>query len=175
MMYDRELAPAVVEALHESGLFRLLIPRELEGGAKLIWRHLWRRSKPFAQADGSAGWCAAQVSGGSLTSAYLRAKQPGKYSVPTHARCLPGGLDPVAGRNAATAAGESQAIGVTRAVGAMPIGWAASVRCLRRTAHRYSIRMARRWCAPLCFPKPRLRCLMTGTLWAYALDAHVPV
>ena len=32
MMYDRELAPAVVEALHESGLFRLLIRVSLRVG-----------------------------------------------------------------------------------------------------------------------------------------------
>jgi alkylation response protein AidB-like acyl-CoA dehydrogenase len=67
---NRELAPAVVEALHESGLFRLLIPRELEGGQVDLVTFM-ETIEALAQADGSAAWCVAQVSGCSLTSAYL--------------------------------------------------------------------------------------------------------
>ena len=70
---NRELASAVVEALHESGLFRLLIPRELEGGQVDLVTFV-ETIEALAQADGSAAWCVAQVSGCSLTSAYLPRK-----------------------------------------------------------------------------------------------------
>ena len=66
----RELAPDVVAALHDAGLFRLLIPHDL-GGAQLDLPTFVTVIEALGQADGSVAWCVAQGSGCSLTSAYL--------------------------------------------------------------------------------------------------------
>ncbi len=66
----RELAPAVVEALHDAGLFRLLIPRA-QNGAQLDLAAFVQAVEAIGQADGSAAWCMAQGSGCSFAAAYL--------------------------------------------------------------------------------------------------------
>ncbi len=66
----RELAPAVVEAIHAAGLFRLLIPREL-GGAQTDLATFVQVIEALGEADGSTAWCVGQNAGCSLTSAYL--------------------------------------------------------------------------------------------------------
>lgn len=67
---DRELPPDVLDALHDQGLFRLLIPREL-GGAQLDLPTFFAAMEAFGQADGSVAWCVGQGSGCSITAAYL--------------------------------------------------------------------------------------------------------
>lgn len=66
----RELADEVVEALHEAGLFRMLIPREL-GGAQLDLPTYLRVIEALGEMDANVAWCIGQGSGCSVTSAYL--------------------------------------------------------------------------------------------------------
>ena len=67
---ERRLAPPVLDALHAAGMFRLLLPRSLDGGevdpatfAAVI--------EEIAKADASTAWCMCQASGCSMSAAYL--------------------------------------------------------------------------------------------------------
>src|SRR6516164_9308251 len=66
----RELPEAVVDALVERGLFRLLLPRSL-GGAELLPAAFVPVIEEIAKADASTAWCLNQASGCSMTAAYL--------------------------------------------------------------------------------------------------------
>ena len=66
----RELAPAVVAAMHEAGLFRMLLPRWLDGGELDILSYL-RVVEEVAKHDASAAWCINQGTGCSMVSGYL--------------------------------------------------------------------------------------------------------
>ena len=66
----RELPEAVVDALVERGLFRLLLPRSL-GGAELLPADFVPVIEEIAEADASTAWCLNQASGCSMTAAYL--------------------------------------------------------------------------------------------------------
>jgi alkylation response protein AidB-like acyl-CoA dehydrogenase len=66
----RELPEAVVEALAERGLFRLLLPRSL-GGAELSPRAYVPVIEEVAKHDGSAAWCLGQACGSSMAAAFL--------------------------------------------------------------------------------------------------------
>ncbi len=67
---ERRLSPEVVEALHEAGLFRLLLPRRL-GGAALDLLAFTEIVEEVAKHDGSAAWCVNQASGISMGAGYL--------------------------------------------------------------------------------------------------------
>lgn len=66
----RELAPEVVAALHDAGLFRMLLPRELDG-AELPLPRFVEAVEALAMADGSVAWCVGQGSGCSIAAAHL--------------------------------------------------------------------------------------------------------
>jgi len=66
----RELPEAVVDALVERGLFRLLLPRSL-GGAELLPADFVPVIEEIAKADAATAWCLNQASGCSMTAAYL--------------------------------------------------------------------------------------------------------
>jgi alkylation response protein AidB-like acyl-CoA dehydrogenase len=66
----RELTPAVVAALHDAGLFRMLLPRSL-GGAELSPVLYIQALEELAAADASTAWCVAQTSGASTLAANL--------------------------------------------------------------------------------------------------------
>jgi len=66
----RELPEAVVDAVVERGLFRLLLPRSL-GGAELLPADFVPVIEEIAKADASTAWCLNQASGCSMTAAYL--------------------------------------------------------------------------------------------------------
>src|SRR4029077_19502476 len=66
----RELPDAVVAALVERGLYRLLLPRSL-GGAELLPADFVPVIEEIAKADASTAWCLNQASGCSMTAAYL--------------------------------------------------------------------------------------------------------
>ena len=69
---DREnrLAPAVLEALYEADLFRMLVPRRL-GGAQLDPLAYMATVEELARHDGSAAWCVNQASGVGMGSSHL--------------------------------------------------------------------------------------------------------
>jgi alkylation response protein AidB-like acyl-CoA dehydrogenase len=67
-----QLTPAVVEALHASGLYRTLLPRQLNGyGAGL--ETFVKVMETMAAADASTAWCVGQAVGCSLAAAYVDA------------------------------------------------------------------------------------------------------
>src|SRR5262249_35679022 len=67
---ERQLSPAVVEAFHEAGLFRILLPDDMGGGGLTVPESLWV-FEAVAQLDASAGWnlaiCADGAAGGTCT------------------------------------------------------------------------------------------------------------
>jgi indole-3-acetate monooxygenase len=66
----REVTPAVVEALIERGIFKMLLPRSI-GGAELDPLTYTAVLELLAQADGSTAWCLGQNSGCSMIAPYL--------------------------------------------------------------------------------------------------------
>jgi len=66
----RQLGPAVVDALHDAALFRLLMPRFLAGGEvdPVTFVHV---IEAIAMVDASTAWCLCQAAGCSMVGAYL--------------------------------------------------------------------------------------------------------
>ena len=67
---ERELTPEIVDALHEAGLFRMLIPRSL-GGSETTPVTLVQAVEELARADASTAWCVAQTAAASMVCASL--------------------------------------------------------------------------------------------------------
>ena len=65
-----ELPDDVLDAMHDAGMFRLLIPRAY-GGFELRPSDYVRCVEAIAIGDASAAWCMNQGSGCSMTAAYL--------------------------------------------------------------------------------------------------------
>jgi len=98
----RDLPAAIVEALIERGLFRLLLPRSL-GGGELRPAAYVAVIEEVAKHDASTAWCLGQACGCTMTSAYLdpevaREIFGGKHGIvawgppgPAEARAVPGG------------------------------------------------------------------------------------
>jgi len=66
----RRVTPAVMAALHEARLMRMLIPRSL-GGLELDPLDFVKVVEEIASADASTAWCVGQGSGCSFTAAFL--------------------------------------------------------------------------------------------------------
>lgn len=66
---DRELPPELVEALHESELYRLLIPRSCNG-VELDLPSFIETMETVAKSEASAAWCLSQAAGCALAAAY---------------------------------------------------------------------------------------------------------
>lgn len=66
----RELPPDVLDAMHDAGMFRLLVPRSV-GGAELDPATYIQCVEVIASGDASVAWCMNQGSGCSLSAAYL--------------------------------------------------------------------------------------------------------
>lgn len=66
----RQLTQAVVDALHEGGFYRLLLPRSV-GGAELAPADFVRVISAIAEADASTAWCLGQAGGCAMAAAYL--------------------------------------------------------------------------------------------------------
>jgi indole-3-acetate monooxygenase len=66
----RELPEAIVSALVERGLFRLLLPKTLDG-AELLPAQYVPVIEALAKIDASTAWCLNQNSGCSMTAAHL--------------------------------------------------------------------------------------------------------
>lgn len=67
---QRRLTPAVVEALHQAGLYRLLLPRGL-GGVELDLAGFSLAIEELAKADGSTAWCVCQANGCAQSAGFL--------------------------------------------------------------------------------------------------------
>ena len=67
---NRELPAAIIDAMVEGGLFRLLLPHSLNG-AELLPAQYVPIIEALAKIDASAAWCLNQNSGCSMTAAYL--------------------------------------------------------------------------------------------------------
>jgi alkylation response protein AidB-like acyl-CoA dehydrogenase len=65
-----ELPPDVLDAMHDAGLFKLLLPRAY-GGYELKPSEYIRCVEAIAEGDASAAWCMNQGSGCSMASAYV--------------------------------------------------------------------------------------------------------
>jgi alkylation response protein AidB-like acyl-CoA dehydrogenase len=67
---DRRLDERVVTALHEAGLFRMMMPRWL-GGGEAPPSQFVQVIETIARADASTAWCLSQMTVCSLSSVYL--------------------------------------------------------------------------------------------------------
>ncbi len=67
---ERRLPEPVLAALFEAGLFRLLLPRSLDGG-EVDPVTFARVMEEVAKADASTAWCLCQAAGCSMSAAYL--------------------------------------------------------------------------------------------------------
>ncbi|HZP19566.1 MAG TPA: acyl-CoA dehydrogenase family protein, partial [Bauldia sp.] len=67
---NREIPAELVDGLVDAGLFRLLLPRSLDG-AELLPTQYVPIIEDIAKLNGSVAWCVNQNSGCSMTSAYL--------------------------------------------------------------------------------------------------------
>ncbi len=65
-----QLSPRVLDAMHDAGMFRLLLPR-VYGGFQLKPSEYVQCIEAIAEGDASAGWCMNQGSGCSMSSAYF--------------------------------------------------------------------------------------------------------
>jgi indole-3-acetate monooxygenase len=67
---ERCLVPALLDGLHDAGLFRLILPRVLDGG-EVDPVTFVEVVEEIAKTDGSAAWCLCQAGGCAMTAAYL--------------------------------------------------------------------------------------------------------
>ncbi|HTK91650.1 MAG TPA: acyl-CoA dehydrogenase family protein [Verrucomicrobiae bacterium] len=67
---ERRLVPALLDGLHEAGLFRLLLPRVLDGG-EVDPITFVEVVEEIAMTDASVAWCLCQAGGCAMTAAYL--------------------------------------------------------------------------------------------------------
>ena len=67
---ERRLAPEVVDALADGGLFRMLVPRSL-GGGEVAPAEMVDSIAAVARGDGSAAWCVAVACTSGALAAYL--------------------------------------------------------------------------------------------------------
>jgi alkylation response protein AidB-like acyl-CoA dehydrogenase len=67
---DCQLSTEVVDAFHETGVFRMFLPRDLGGGGVTVPESL-RVIEAVARLDGSAGWNVAICSGGPLFGSFI--------------------------------------------------------------------------------------------------------
>src|SRR5258707_15571340 len=66
----RRLPPALLDKLHDAGLFRLLLPRSSNGieTDPVTFFHV---IETIARADASTAWCLSQAGGCAMSAAYL--------------------------------------------------------------------------------------------------------
>jgi indole-3-acetate monooxygenase len=68
--HESQLAPAIAEAFHAAGLYRIFLPLEMDGGDLTIPEAL-RLYEEAATIDGSTGWNLAISSGGPLFGSFV--------------------------------------------------------------------------------------------------------
>jgi alkylation response protein AidB-like acyl-CoA dehydrogenase len=67
---SRRLPAPLLSALHEAGLFRLLLPA-VYGGAEVDLLTFFRTIEAVAKRDASTAWCLCQANGCAMSAAYL--------------------------------------------------------------------------------------------------------
>lgn len=67
---ERRLQPNVLDAVHENGLYRMLLPAAY-GGHEITPRAFFETISTIAAADASTAWCLCQANGCAMTAAYL--------------------------------------------------------------------------------------------------------
>jgi alkylation response protein AidB-like acyl-CoA dehydrogenase len=67
---ERRLPPELVSALHDAGLFRMILPRSQNGG-EIDPITLFHVTEAIAKSDASTAWCLGQAAGCCTTAAYL--------------------------------------------------------------------------------------------------------
>src|SRR5258708_23728096 len=76
---ERRIPDDVLSALHDAGLFRVLMPRGL-GGLELEPALFVQVTEAIAEGDASTAWCLCQASGSSTAAGDLRpAFVPGSF------------------------------------------------------------------------------------------------
>lgn len=70
----RRLCPELVEALRESGLFRICVPKAL-GGGEVGPAEMVAAIETLGRADGAAAWCVAVAATSGAVAAYLPTEQ----------------------------------------------------------------------------------------------------
>ena len=67
---ERRLPPALLDALHGAGLFRMLLPRRF-GGAEMPLPRYMPVVEAVAKLDGSTAWCLGQGNGCAMTAGFV--------------------------------------------------------------------------------------------------------
>ena len=67
---ERRIAPEVLAALHKEKLFRMLLPRQFDGG-EVDPACFFQAISAIAERDASTAWCVCQANGCAMTAAYL--------------------------------------------------------------------------------------------------------
>lgn len=67
---DRRLTPELVQALRQSGLFRMLVPSALGGAETSPWQMV-AAVEELARGDAAAGWCVSVAATSGMLAAYL--------------------------------------------------------------------------------------------------------
>ena len=67
---ERRIVPDVLQAMHQARLFRMLLPRSVDG-EEVDPETFFRVVERIASADASAGWCLCQGNGCAMSAAYL--------------------------------------------------------------------------------------------------------
>src|SRR2546423_15598798 len=78
---ERRLPAPLADALHEAGLFRMLLPRSL-GGAELDPPAFAQVMEEIAKVDASTAWVLGQTAGRSMISADLSREAAARIFVP---------------------------------------------------------------------------------------------
>ena len=80
----RRLTPAVVQALHQDGFFRMTMPAEF-GGPTLTLGEVMRVLETLARGDASTAWCSWVACGLPATAAFMDASTAGQLFSPAGA------------------------------------------------------------------------------------------
>jgi alkylation response protein AidB-like acyl-CoA dehydrogenase len=67
---ERRIVPDVLSAMHDARLFRMLLPRAIDG-EEVDPETFFRVVERIASADSSTGWCLCQAGGCAMSAAYL--------------------------------------------------------------------------------------------------------
>ena len=153
---ERRIVPEVVAALHEAGLFRMLLPVSLGGAAADIIAFN-QVIETIAAADASTAWCLAQQVASTQAASFLDPK------IAREIFAGPNGAVAWGPPSGAKAVGRrwrlyrQRPLAVRERQRALPVARRSLRSDARPTASRASTRRAARSCAPCCSARRRRR------------------